>query len=291
MSISRPALRYYGGKWRLAPWIISHFPRHAEYVEPFAGALSVLLQKQPAPLEVANDIEGRVVNFFQVLREQPDELVRLIRLTPWHEGEYMKAYEPSNAPLEDARRFWTVCWMSYQGGPGKGTGKQSGFRFSTAFHKRPSHVTDGIRVEHLYLIAARLKEVQFLQRDGIEVIRAFASNPNTLFYVDPPYPLNSRSNRRGYTHDAHEDLFPALWGALFMVQGFVVVSGYPHPVYDVLEEAGWRREETSSVTTSGNPKTECVWLSPKTVKALERERLPLFAFQESTANAPLRAGA
>ena len=290
MNIPRPALRYYGGKWRLAPWIISHFPRHTEYVEPFAGALSVLLQKAPAPLEVANDIEGRVVNFFQVLRERPDELVRLIRLTPWHEGEYMKAYEPSDDPLEDARRFWTVCWMSYQGGPGKKQGRQSGFRFSAAFNKRPAPVTDAIRVEHLYLIAERLKKVQFFQRDGIDVIRAFASNPNTLFYVDPPYPLDSRANRRGYTYDAHEDLFPALWEALFTVQGFVVVSGYSHPVYDVLEEAGWQREETSSVTTSGRPKTECVWLSPKTVAALERERLPLFASSEG-ANAALCAGA
>lgn len=189
----------------------------------------------------------------------------------------MNAYEPSDDPLEDARRFWTVCWMSYQGGPGKEKGKQSGFRFSTAFHKRPMPVTDGIRVEHLYLIADRLKNVQFLQRDGIDVIRAFASNSNTLFYVDPPYPLDSRSNRRGYTYDSHEDLFPALWDALFMVQGFVVVSGYLHPVYDVLEIAGWYRYETLAVTTSGKPKTECVWLSPKTVDALERERLPLFA--------------
>jgi len=280
MSIPRPALRYYGGKWLLAPWIISHFPRHAEYVEPFAGALSVLLQKQPAPLEVANDIEGRVLNFFQVLRERPDELVRLIRFTPWHEREYMNAYQPSDDSLEDARRFWTVCWMSYQGGPGKAQGRQSGFRISKAFHARTSPVTDGIRIEHLYLIAERLKKVQFLQRDGVEIIRAFADNPNTLFYVDPPYPLESRSNKQGYTHDAHEDLFPALWEALFTVQGFAVVSGYLHPVYEALERAGWQRAETPAVTTSGKHKTEYIWLSPRTVKALEREQLLLFGRKE-----------
>jgi len=82
----RPALRYYGGKWKLAPWIISHFPEHQNYVEPCGGAASVLLQKPRSPLETYNDLDGNVVNFFRVLRDQPDELIRKIRLTPWARG-------------------------------------------------------------------------------------------------------------------------------------------------------------------------------------------------------------
>src|SRR5919204_6638148 len=78
---TRPALRWFGGKWRLAGWIISHFPPHAAYCEPYGGAASVLLRKPPARLETWNDLHGRLVNFFQVLREQPDELVAALQLT------------------------------------------------------------------------------------------------------------------------------------------------------------------------------------------------------------------
>ena len=87
-TIKRPALRYYGGKWNLAPWIISFFPPHKNYVEPCGGAASVLLQKPRSPLETYNDFDGNVVNFFRVLRDRPDELIRKIRLTPWARAEY-----------------------------------------------------------------------------------------------------------------------------------------------------------------------------------------------------------
>lgn len=93
-EIKRPALRYYGGKWKLAPWIISHFPAHKNYVEPCGGAASVLLQKPRSPLETYNDLDGNVVNFFRVLRDRPDELIRKIRLTPWARAEYELSLQP-----------------------------------------------------------------------------------------------------------------------------------------------------------------------------------------------------
>ena len=97
-KIARPALRYHGGKWNLASWIISHFPVHECYVEPFGGAASVLLQKSRSPLEVYNDLDGRVVSFFSVLRERPDELARLLSLTPYARAEYELSYEISERP-------------------------------------------------------------------------------------------------------------------------------------------------------------------------------------------------
>jgi DNA adenine methylase len=91
---TRAALRYYGGKARLAPWIVAHLPPHVCYVEPFGGAASVLLRKPPAPYEVYNDLDGEVVGFFRVLRERPDDLLHAIALTPFARAEVDAACAP-----------------------------------------------------------------------------------------------------------------------------------------------------------------------------------------------------
>ena len=106
MDVTRPAMRYYGGKWLLAPWIIGHFPAHRTYVEPFGGAASVLLRKPRSAAEVYNDLDGEIVNMFRVLRSpaQARELIRLVRLTPFARTEYEDAYLSDGDPIEQARR-------------------------------------------------------------------------------------------------------------------------------------------------------------------------------------------
>src|SRR3990167_9397763 len=112
---ARPALRYYGGKWNLAPWIIGHFPPHKNYVEPCGGAASVLLQKPRSPLETYNDLDGNVENFFRILRDFSAELIRRISLTPWAREEYELSFRPTDDPIEQARRFFVQSRMSMQG--------------------------------------------------------------------------------------------------------------------------------------------------------------------------------
>jgi len=90
----RPALRYYGGKYELAPWIISFFPNHLNYVESCGGAASVLISKPRSPLEVYNDQDGYIVNFFRVLRDERDDLIERIELTPWARDEYELSFIP-----------------------------------------------------------------------------------------------------------------------------------------------------------------------------------------------------
>lgn len=82
MTRRRPALKYFGSKWRLAPWIISNFPEHEHYIEPCFGAGNILLRKPSVKLETVNDIDGRVVNFFKQLRDNPGELIQLINFSP-----------------------------------------------------------------------------------------------------------------------------------------------------------------------------------------------------------------
>ncbi|MCK5606326.1 DNA adenine methylase [Candidatus Pacearchaeota archaeon] len=126
---TRPILRYYGGKWRIAPWIISHFPGHKIYVEPFCGASSVFAQKKPACQEVINDMNGRIVNLFRVLRDQKRaiELKNFLELTPYAEEEYQSCRETSPDPVEDARRV-IVLGMQGHGGTGASGGKLTGWR-------------------------------------------------------------------------------------------------------------------------------------------------------------------
>ena len=104
--ITRPVLRYPGGKYQLAPWIVQHFPSHQVYVELYGGAGSVLMRKPRAMGEIYNDIDGDVLNVFQVLRDccQAAELIRLLQLTPYSFSEYKASYEFTEDPVERARR-------------------------------------------------------------------------------------------------------------------------------------------------------------------------------------------
>src|SRR5690606_19105648 len=110
----RPVLRWHGGKWLLAPWIIEHFPAHRVYVEPFGGAGSVLMRKPRTYAEIWNDLDGEVVNIFRVLRS-PDanRLVDALRLTPFSRQEFTGAYEPSSDPVERARRLVIRSFMGF----------------------------------------------------------------------------------------------------------------------------------------------------------------------------------
>ena len=144
MSPRRPALRYYGGKWRLAPWIISHFPPHICYVEPFCGAASVFLRKPPAEFEVINDLDGEVVNFFRVLRDRTDELIRAIVATPYSRAEYDEAWQTVEEPLERARRYYIRAWQGWGGGKGS---RPSGWRYQLSNNRGKSVIMDWIDVE------------------------------------------------------------------------------------------------------------------------------------------------
>ncbi len=106
MQVTRPVLRYPGGKYRIAKWIISYFPQHKFYVEPYCGAASVLMRKPRTEGEIINDLDGDVVNVFRVLRdpEQAKELERLVRLTPFAYEEYKRSYDATEDPIERARR-------------------------------------------------------------------------------------------------------------------------------------------------------------------------------------------
>ncbi len=126
MKVERPALRWHGGKWRLAPWIIGHMPEHRVYTEAFGGAASVLLRKTRCKSEVYNDLDDVVVNLFRTLRgARAPELIDAIRLTPFSRVEFEEAYLPSNDPVERAR---ALVMRSFMGFGSNGHARKTGFR-------------------------------------------------------------------------------------------------------------------------------------------------------------------
>lgn len=262
--IKRPALRYYGGKWKLAPWIISYFPPHRHYVEPCGGAGSVLLQKGRSELETFNDIDNRVVNFFRVLRDHSEELIAKLKLTPWARQEYIESYLPTDDPIESARRFFVLCWMSVSG---QGTGWRRMRDWST---RRRATPTDIIDIDHLYLVAERFKGVQIeCCLDALEIVRGYDSL-ETIFYIDPPYLAETRTKKNQYLYEWVEEQHVEMAERLREIQGYAIISGYDHPLYRDLY-GGWAMRMKRTVTSNGTCRMECLWLSPGTEAALVQQ--------------------
>ncbi len=271
-SPARPALRWFGGKWRLAPWIISHFPPHAAYCEPYGGAASVLLRKPPARLETWNDLHGRLVSFFRVLRERPDDLARLLALTPYARQEYEQARELADDPLEDARRFYILASQGRVGAAGAAEwGRVHGWRYIRDVDGRNGSppTSEFADLRHFHAIAARFKHVQIECDQALTVIGRY-DHQTTLHYVDPPYWDPAADLHSRYAHElAGEADHRALAEALHGCRGMVVLSGRPSALYaELYDQAGWRWVERSSLLDSGRSGVEALWLNPAAAAAL-----------------------
>lgn len=250
--IVRPALRYFGGKWRLAPWIIEHFPGHTTYVEPFGGGASVLLRKPPAPIEVYNDLAGTVVNFFRVLRERPSDLIRQLTLTPFAVDEYHACQEPTSNDVERARRFFVRSWGGHIGT--QGDERNRGWRRTPDRDVAGQMRNAALELEN---VARRLANVAIDSIDWRRCLTAY-DRSTTLFYVDPPYLPKSR--RRSSPSDGYGSLemqaaeHRELLLALNTIQGAVVLSGYPSGLYEE-HLAGWERHERKNTKS-----IEVLWI-------------------------------
>lgn len=237
------AFGWYGGKFNHLGWLLPLLPECRHYCEPFAGSAAVLLNRAPSPVETYNDLDGEVVNFFRVLRDRPEELVRAIGLTPFSRAELGSAAAGCGNGLDDlerARRFFVRARQARTG------------LAQTASEGRWAHCRETSRagmagavsrwlgsVESLPEIALRLLRVQFENRPGEDVIRRYDS-PNTLFYCDPPYVHSTRGDRRAYGFEMSDEGHASLAAALGSCRGKAAISGYRCELMDELYR-GWRR--------------------------------------------------
>lgn len=246
-----------GSKWNLAPDLVRMVRRAGcdTYVEPFAGSLAVLLSKPPHSIEVVNDLDDDIVNFFTVLRDEPDEFIRRCELTPYAREELDRAKSELvfvHEPVERARLWWVTKTQTING-------KGDTFRCAPSIS-----LTDF--TSRLRAVADRLHGVAIENTDALELIGRMDST-DTVFYLDPPYLGSTRHSGTRYKVDQRgDDFHTAMLDAIVAAKATVILSGYPSPLYENAL-AGWYRAEyqvqasTNSINGKGydNTRTEVVW--------------------------------
>lgn len=247
-------LKYPGGKWRIADWIISHFPEHKVYLEPFFGSGACFFNKAPAYIETINDLDGDIVNLFTVCREHPQELAQLINLTPFARDEFQSCYERSDNPIEQARRTLVRYHQSF------GTSNSSknswrnvqtygGPRCATMWNCLPQIICD---------IAYRLKDAQIENTDALTLIERY-NDKNTLIYCDPPY-LRDLRKKNMYAVEMDDEKHIQLLEVLKESKSKIVLSGYDNDLYNQ-ELKGWFTAEKQTTAQMGLHRTEKLWMN------------------------------
>jgi DNA adenine methylase len=225
-----------GGKTKLAKWIVGNMPNHSAYVEPFGGSASVLLNKPRSEIEVYNDADGDVVNFFDVLRDRSDALVEFVRDVPFAEeihNRWADEWFAGERPDDDVRRAGIWMFLRYSSFNGK-SGTKSGFKREPIVEARTGQVADTWRQapKRIHETAERLRGVSIVNDDFSSVIKRYDA-PDTLFYVDPPY----YGKEHYYTEEADHEVLAEL---LNDIEGDAMVSytDIPPGLYEDWEEIG-----------------------------------------------------
>jgi DNA adenine methylase len=270
-------VRYHGGKWVLAPWIVRHFPAHRIYVEPFGGGGSVLLRKPRSFGEVYNDLDGEVVNLFLVARDQGLELQRRLALTPFSRAEFDLSYKISSDAVEQARRTVVRAGMGFASNltrPNRdGSPQRTGFRCN-GWRSNTSAPRDWAGLPDSYAaIISRLQGVVIENRDAAKIILT-QDAIDTLFYIDPPYVHSTRTadaggTHRAYRHELNDQQHEDLAALLHQLKGMVVLSGYGCDLYKRLYR-DWHRVEKSTYADGARARVEVLWLNPAAEMALQK---------------------
>ena len=257
-----PLVRY-GGKTRLASRIIALMPPHEVYVEPFAGAASVLFRKARTPREIISDLDGRLVNCLKMMRDHPRLLQIVLEHTPYDRAEFGLCKQRSKDPLEDARRFFVLHRQSVNG-LGEHWQRSAG-----TFRWKPWETWRN-KIQQLPAVSARLKGVEIYHAHyhrALANVLIDVDQPGTVIYADPCYVHATRHSDSDYrcemNDDAHRDLLDVLRA---MKHAHVLISGYPSDLY-ALELKGWRVTRWRVKASAGNHRSdgrgtyrvECVW--------------------------------
>lgn len=259
----RTSVIYYGGKSRDADWILSYFPPHTTFVDVFGGGGAVIFRKRPSTVDVYNDV-GNVSNFFQCLRDHSDELYRRLYFRDFGRDTFEQARRAWPLAMQRGDLLtWAENWYITvaQGYTHEEYGES--WRVSKQVNTAAAFAS---HVDDLPYFVDRLRRMQIERLDFSEVIPLY-DTAGTLFYCDPPYLHETRVDTDNYVHEMPYERHVELLNLLLKVQGQVVLSGYPSPLYDDALK-GWRRvtkttksaiQNSSSMSGRGD-RTEALWI-------------------------------
>ena len=257
--------KYPGSKWSLANWIISFFPEHHSYLEPFFGSGAVLFNKPRSNIETVNDLDGNVVNLFEWIRKAPERLAHEIYYIPYARKVYDDAFSlvPEDS-FEKAVNFYIRLNMGHGF---RTNGEKVGWKNDVQGRERAYAAQNWCRLpEKIIQAAERLRGVQIENRPAVEVMQRFNS-PKVLIYLDPPYVLGTRHGKQ-YRCEMDDTGHNDLLDAALAHKGPVLISGYDNPLYaDRL--GSWHREETICYSQTASRKREVLWMNFEPVKQLE----------------------
>lgn len=260
----KAVLKYPGAKNQLATWILSHVPPHDVYLEPYFGSGAVFFNKVPARIETINDIDGNVVNFFRVLRENPNEFARLVSLTPFSRDEYNAAFSDNGGDIERARKFAVRCWMGFGCGNFYRNGFRSSQRSASPVTTRAwSGLTETIKEASIRLLNAQIENLP-----AAELIKRYDTD-DVFIYADPPYLPGTRKGYL-YRHEMDEQAHRELLELLLRHPGKVMISGYDSPLYNTTLSS-WRKVTRESRVEGGLRRTECLWMNYDCANELFKE--------------------
>ncbi len=259
------AFGWYGGKYSHLDWLLPLLPECHHYCEPFGGSGAVLLNRSPSPAETYNDMDGDVVNFFRVLRDQKEDLLYQIGMTPFSRAEFLKAIETNGngahlPDLERARRFFI---RARQVRTGLAQTASIG-RWANCLNTSRAGMAGAVSrwlgsVEGLESIAARLLRVQIEHDTAVNVIKRYDS-PETLFYCDPPYPHESRGDAKAYSFEMTDQEHVQLSRLLHQVKGKVALSGYECDLTcDLYKDWRVHREKPKKAMSIKKERQEILW--------------------------------
>ena len=253
----KAVMKYPGSKWSIARWIISFFPEHHSYLEPFFGSGAVFFNKPRSHIETVNDLDNNVVNLFEWIRKDPERLAREIYLTPYARRVYDAAFE---AVPEDSFERAVNFYIRLNMGHGfRTSGEKVGWKNDVQGRERAYASQDWYNLPDKIMRAAeRLRGVQIECMPAVELIQRF-NHPNVLVYLDPPYVLSTRYGRQ-YRYEMDDKGHNELLDVVLAHKGPVIISGYESKLYnDRLQ--GWHKEEATCYSQTCSKKREVLWMN------------------------------
>lgn len=270
MTTQTPQVRqlfpWVGSKWRLMPHLVPLMPDHKRYVSLFGGSAADILRKPRSKEEVFNDLDQDVANVFRVLQEtaQRKQLCYRLEYTPYSRFQFTHCIEVVHSNESDSvRRAWAFLVCAICGFTGRAPSLSQAGGFAVNLHLPTSRRWERIS-DNVNAVARRFRRILVESRTWQKIIERH-DGLDTFIYADPPYVAATRVNKKMYTNEMSNAQHRELLESLNCTKAKVMLSGYPHPLYEELLEH-WRRQEFN-VNCTISPKrkkprrTEVVWLN------------------------------